>query len=139
MMSRLIFMHQRWELFYVADRLEDVALLEGVVDSFSWGWEKDIAYSVSFGYRAMFGARVDMPGALQIWCSRAPPNCKVFLWLASRNRCCTANRLSRRGLPHPAACPFCDQSEETLDHLLMGCVLSREVWATCQRWWGKLP
>jgi hypothetical protein len=82
---------------------------------------------------------VDMPGALQIWCSRAPPNCKVFLWLASRNRCCTANRLSRRGLPHPAACPFCDQSEETLDHLLMGCVLSREVWATCQRWWGKLP
>jgi hypothetical protein len=86
----------------------------------------------------MFGARVDMPGALQIWRSRTPPNCRVFFWLASRNRCWTADRLSRRRLPHLAACPFCDEREETLDHFLMGCVLSREVWATCLRWWGKL-
>jgi hypothetical protein len=126
------------ELFFVADMLVDVALFEGVEDSFRWGWEKDFSYSARSGYRALFGARVDMPGALQIWRSRAPPNCKVFLWLASRNRCWTADRLSRRGLPHPAACPFCDQSTETLDHLLMGCVLSRDVWATCLRWWGKL-
>ncbi|KAM0834158.1 hypothetical protein ACQ4PT_063804 [Festuca glaucescens] len=52
------------ELFEVADRLEDVALLEGVEDSFRWGWEKDFSYSARSGYRAMFGARVDMPGAL---------------------------------------------------------------------------
>jgi hypothetical protein len=67
------------ELFHVVDRLEDVALIEGVDDSFRWGWEKDLAYSTRSGYRAMFGTRVDMPGALQIWHSRAPPNCKVFL------------------------------------------------------------
>ncbi|KAM0904958.1 hypothetical protein ACQ4PT_017661 [Festuca glaucescens] len=52
------------ELFEVADRLEDVALLEGVEDSFRWGWEKDFSYSARSVYRAMFGARVDMPGAL---------------------------------------------------------------------------
>jgi hypothetical protein len=56
--------------------LEDVALFEGVD---GWGWEKDFSYSARSGYRALFGARVDMPGALQIWRSRAPPNCKVFL------------------------------------------------------------
>lgn len=70
--------------------------------------------------------------------SRAPPNCKVFLWLAARNRCWTADMLSWRGLPHPASCPFYDQVDETLDHLLMGCVLARKVWATCLYWWGKL-
>jgi hypothetical protein len=46
--------------------------------------------------------------------------------------------LSRRGLPHPVVCPFCDQVGESLDNLMMGCVLTREVWSTCLRWWGKL-
>ncbi|KAM0918372.1 hypothetical protein ACQ4PT_008930 [Festuca glaucescens] len=50
------------ELFEVADRLVDVALQEGVEDSFRWGWEKDYSYSARSGYRAMFGARVDMWG-----------------------------------------------------------------------------
>lgn len=26
------------------------------------------------------------------------------------------------------ACAFCDQGSETADHLLVGCVVSREVW-----------
>ncbi|WVZ97941.1 hypothetical protein U9M48_043439, partial [Paspalum notatum var. saurae] len=33
-----------------------------------------------------------------------------------------------RGLPHPAACPLCDQSDETIQHLLISCVFAREVW-----------
>jgi hypothetical protein len=56
----------------------------------------------------------------------------------AENKCWTADRLSRRGLPHPATFPFCDQEAETLDHLLLGCVLTRQVWATCLRWWGKI-
>jgi hypothetical protein len=126
------------ELFLLADRLAGVALDEGVEDAFRWRWEHDHCYSARSCYRAMFGARVEMAGAVQIWRSRAPPNCRVFLWLAAKNRCWTADRLSRRGLPHPATCPFCDQEAETRDHLLLGCVLTRQVWATCLRWWGKL-
>jgi hypothetical protein len=103
-----------------------------------WGWDNSYSYSARSCYRAMFGARIEMVGALQIRCSRAPPNCRVFLWLAARNMCWTADRLSRRGLPYPVACPFCDQVEESLDHLLVGCVLAREVWPVCLRWWGKL-
>jgi hypothetical protein len=37
-------------------------------------------------------------------------------------------RLARRGLPHQAAFPFCDQAEETINHILVSCVLSREIW-----------
>jgi hypothetical protein len=36
--------------------------------------------------------------------------------------------VARKGLPHPAACPFCDQVEETVDDLLVVCVFSRQVW-----------
>jgi hypothetical protein len=41
----------------------------------------------------------------------------------------TADRLQRRGLPHPAACPLCDQEPESIQHLLLGCVVTHEVWA----------
>jgi hypothetical protein len=73
------------ELFEVADRLEHVNLVEGVEDGFRWRWENDNSYSARSCYEAMFGARVSMAGALQVWKSRAPSNCRVFMWLAARN------------------------------------------------------
>jgi hypothetical protein len=62
------------------------------------------------------------------WKSRAPPKCKTFLWLAMQNKCWTADRLQKRGLPHPEACPFCDQEQETVKHLLTSCVFTRQFW-----------
>lgn len=47
-----------------------------------------------------------------------------------------ADRLRRRGVPHPEACPLCDQCDETIDHLLLGCVLAREIWFHVLRWAG---
>uniref|UniRef100_A0A8R7UVR8 Reverse transcriptase zinc-binding domain-containing protein n=1 Tax=Triticum urartu TaxID=4572 RepID=A0A8R7UVR8_TRIUA len=61
---------------------------------------------------------IESDGAIQIWKSRAPNSCKFFVWLAARNRCWTTDRLQRRQLPHPSACPFCDQAQEMIDHLL---------------------
>jgi hypothetical protein len=52
----------------------------------------------------------------------------VFIWLATLNRCWTADNLARRGLDHPEHCPLCDQQQETAQHLLVGCVFAREVW-----------
>lgn len=49
------------------------------------------------------------------------------------SRCWTANRRFRRGLQADNACIFCDQASETVDHILLGCVFSREVWAACLR------
>ena len=43
----------------------------------------------------------------------APLKCRVFIWLAVKNRCWMADRLAKRGLPHPGSCPLCDQAEKT--------------------------
>jgi hypothetical protein len=58
----------------------------------------------------------------------APPKCPFFLWLVAHNRCWTADRLARRGLPHPERCPLCNQAAQTIDHLLILCVFTREFW-----------
>ena len=50
------------------------------------------------------------------------------MWTVAHKKCWTADRLARKGLPHPAVCPLCDQAEETLDHLLISCVFSRQMW-----------
>jgi len=50
------------------------------------------------------------------------------MWLVAHNQCWTADRLARRGLPHPARCPLCDQEEENIQHLLIRCVFARQFW-----------
>jgi hypothetical protein len=53
---------------------------------------------------------------------------KFFMWLVAHRKVWTADRLQKRGLDHPERCPLCDQEQETLDHMLIGCVFAREFW-----------
>jgi hypothetical protein len=94
-----------------------------------WAWSADGVYSSKSAYNAFFVGRPQARAAAQVWRSRAPYGCRFFAWLVSKDRCWTADRLERRGLPHPTACPLCDQEPETIQHLLLGCVVAREVWA----------
>lgn len=46
-----------------------------------------------------------------------------FLWLVAHKKCWTADRLARHGIDHPDCCPFCDQEEESIDHLLVNLLI----------------
>jgi hypothetical protein len=48
--------------------------------------------------------------------------------LVMHGRCRTADRRFRLGLQDSNTCIICDQGAETMDHVLLGCSLSREVW-----------
>lgn len=39
-----------------------------------------------------------------------------------------SQRLAKRGLPHPAAWHLCDQAVESIQHILVNCVFSGQVW-----------
>lgn len=102
-------------------------------DRLRWAWENKGEFSVRSAYAAKFMGREIIPTAEFTWRSRAPLQCRFFAWLALRNRCWTSDRLARRGLPHQDSCPLCSQGEETISHLLVGCVFSRMVWhEVCQ-------
>jgi hypothetical protein len=81
-------------------------------------------------------------GAKQIWKIKTPSKCRFFLWLLVHGRCWTSDRLQRHGLRNNGACALCDEEQETLDHLLPGCVYSKEVWFKIyrsNRWSALIP
>ncbi|KAF0903344.1 hypothetical protein E2562_026786, partial [Oryza meyeriana var. granulata] len=70
-----------------------------------------------------------------LWKSWAPRNA-LFIWLAIYNRCWTANRLARRGLPRPSQCPLCDMVLCITERTRLGyscgwcciCLLTLGIW-----------
>jgi hypothetical protein len=125
------------DLFLLWHMIANITLDYTREDVLVWGWMKDGCFSSKSAYDAFFAGRTRAPASEQIWKSRAPYGYKFFAWLASKNRCWMADRLERWGLPHPPACSLCDQEPETLQHLLLGCVVARQVWAWVLQFWGK--
>jgi hypothetical protein len=110
------------------DILNLVQLNEDIPDRHIWRFSSSGQYTAKSAYDALFQGAISFQPFERIWKSWAPPKCKFFMWLAAHNRCWTADRLARRGLPHPEQCLLCDQHEENIHHLLIGCVFSREFW-----------
>jgi hypothetical protein len=120
------------EFNHLCDILEGVQL-SAEPDTFSWRLTADQNYSAASAYGAMFLGSSRPIGAKQIWNTSAPPRVKFFFWLVMHGRCWTADRMYRHGLQDSNACVFCDHDAETLDHILLGCTFSREVWHSCLR------
>jgi hypothetical protein len=85
--------------------------LSGVVlnqeeDRHVWVHSGSGKFSSEYCYSVFFMGAISFKPWKRLWKSWAPPKCKFFVWLAIRNKCCTADRLQRKGLPHPVICPF---------------------------------
>jgi hypothetical protein len=97
-------------------------------DQHVWRHEASGWFSSKSCYKVLFIGSIPFEPWKRLWKSWYPPECKTFLWLAMRNKCWTADTLAKRGLPHPEACPLCDQDQETIQHLLTTCVFARQFW-----------
>ena len=90
---------------------DSIAALElnTTVDTHHWKFEASGIYSTRSAYKNFFAGSITFKPWKRLWKSWAPSKCKTFVWLAIRNRCWTADRLQKQGLPHPERCPLCDQ------------------------------
>jgi hypothetical protein len=116
------------EYLRIWDLVGGVILHEDVPDQYNWKLTQHESYTSKSAYEAFFVGSIRFGPWRRIWKTWASPRCKFFIWLVFHNRVWTADRLARRNLPHPEVCPFCDQEEETINHILLGCVFAREVW-----------
>lgn len=125
------------QFLLLCDSIQGVTLGEEQ-DLFQWKWTGSGIFSAKSAYKAFFEGREEMAGVDLIWNLDAPAKCKFFIWLTCRNRCWTADRLERRGMDHPDNCPLCDQEPETISHLLLRCVVARQIWWKILCKWGAI-
>ncbi|GJN11283.1 hypothetical protein PR202_ga29462 [Eleusine coracana subsp. coracana] len=109
-------------------RLESINTTPNREDRFIWRWSATGEYSPSSAYRILFNGQFAIQGAKELHKTRAPARSKFFFWLVLLGRCWTSDRLQRHNLQHNGPRALCVQLTETLDHLLLGCVFSRQIW-----------
>ena len=65
-----------------------------------------------------------------VWTHIAPPRVEFMTWLALLGKLNTREMLMKKGIIPPEAnvCTFCSSQPESIDHLLLGCSLSRNIW-----------
>jgi hypothetical protein len=103
-------------------------------DQLVWKWTNSGTYTASSCYLSTFHGSTTCFSWKLIWKTWAPPKVKFFHWLANLDRCWTAERLARHGLPHHSRCLLCDQEPESMRHLLLECPFTRQVWHEILAW-----
>jgi hypothetical protein len=119
----------------VSDLLLDFAFTE-TPDRFIWKWTASGEFSSASAYRALFFGGSLLLGASQLWKTQAPGRVRFFGWLVLHGSCWTSDRLRCHGLSDSDVCALCAQEVDILDHLLLGCVHSRETWIRVLRFFG---
>lgn len=97
-------------------------------DKLIWSWSPDGRYSARSAYRMLHSGAIAFRGHSLIWRTWAPLRVKIFLWLTFKRKHWTADRRARHGLPATDAYYLCDQEAETIDHLIIRCPFTREIW-----------
>jgi len=92
------------EFLQLCDCLMSITLTDQE-DRHIWRLDTSGCYSSKSAYKAFFYGAATFEPWHRLWKSWAPSKCKMFLWLAIRNRCWTADRLAKRGLSHPDKMP----------------------------------
>ena len=120
---------QLWEILSTVDidsSLEDQAI---------WKWSASGQYSASSAYRIMNEGPIRLGCAKGLWKCWAPLGCRLFMWLALQRRLWTSDRRLRHGLQDATSvCFLCDQEEDSVDHIMLQCVYSRQVWFQFFKW-----
>ena len=63
-----------------------------------------------------------------IWKIDTLPKIINFLWLCMHNSLPVRAVLARRGILQDSSCPLCNNSQETIRHLLIECVVAKDFW-----------
>lgn len=104
-------------------------------DKWEWGLKGANAFSVSSARCLLSSYTMAEDEVTFPWINILPKKISIFGWRLLLNRLPTKDLLMQRGL-HIADpdCVFCGDSVESLDHLMTGCRITRELWDKIEEW-----
>jgi hypothetical protein len=114
---------KEWEK-YIGLLCENLIILDDeIADSLCWSKNpKDGTFTAKLGYKAWQEEKFE--GSKKwwwgpIWKTKAPPRCKITLWLALNNKLLTWDNGLKRGWSGPGRCPLCKSDSESIAHLFI--------------------
>ncbi|XP_022031508.1 uncharacterized protein LOC110932486 [Helianthus annuus] len=73
-------------------------------------------------------------------CKWLPSKCKIFAWRAGLDCIPTKQALVRRNIISDSdECVFCQEAQESVDHLFTGCIVAMKVWSGISSWIKSPP
>ncbi|XP_057484663.1 uncharacterized protein LOC130771052 [Actinidia eriantha] len=147
---------QRWDFLFrrpllvreveALDDLNDLMAVSGVEinldrhDQLVWQGCPSGKFSVKSIYEKAFSSHSAVDETFKLlWENVAPPRVQCFGWLSYLGRVKSSEYLLSLGIiqnESEAMCSFCNGELETLDHLLLHCVLVWKCWADIIQWCG---
>ncbi|XP_076927656.1 uncharacterized protein LOC143591291 [Bidens hawaiensis] len=116
--------------------LKQVAIKKSA-DSCSWDGDPGGFFSAAAVRGWLAGRRLSNIELAIEWCKWIPDKCNIFMWRALLDHLPTKAALRRRNTnTDNSVCVFCNDGEETVDHIFMACGFATGAWEGVLRWCG---
>ncbi|XP_050232088.1 uncharacterized protein LOC126680874 [Mercurialis annua] len=104
------------------------AIVEDKENDIRWNLEANGKFSIASTWRALSSSRDNVPWFKLIWFNGNVPRHAFIVWLALKRRLLTRDRLVHWRICSTASCVFCQNADESIDHLFFECIFSKTVW-----------
>eukprot|EP00253_Pinus_taeda_P026017 PITA_26017 len=108
-------------------------------DILRWGNSMKGSFTTKEAYFLTFSqtGNEENPDWKIIWERNWGPKVSIFIWLASKNKILTWDRIQKKGFNGPSRCCLCNSDGETRNHLLINCPFAKTLWMNTKRTFGK--
>ncbi|RVX01805.1 hypothetical protein CK203_024318 [Vitis vinifera] len=97
-------------------------------DAVIWKGESHGLFRIRDAYKLLAGSNVISFPKKGIWVDKVPTKVAFFAWEASWEKVLTLDKLQRRGWQFPNRCFLCGCEEESVNHILLHCIVVRALW-----------
>jgi len=102
-------------------------------------WQGNNTFSVKELQRSV-GQGIEVDNIVcTVWKKIAPPKVEFFMWLALLGKLNTRQRLCEKGIlkEDQIECQLCAKHPESLDHILLLCPVSQQIWSSMSAEFGQ--
>ena len=123
-------------LFFISSKPESLGVGGGVCDRLCWDLNGSGKFDARSFYHKIRNATHSTFPWKGIWKVKVPKRVAFFMWTAAHGQILTLNNLMLRGRPMVNRCYLCCCDAESVDHLLLSCLITHSLWMHMLRLFG---